>query len=158
MMKNHLTIAGHFVQRHMYDKLRQTFYRLLRPLMQTLLSGTAQVVPNSPKYYHMRTMHRLPANRSLEHIAMNAFRRYPKTVQSNQYICVMIGRYYKQKRAVATSGTSAMHVANLSMAHWPIPYGMQTYLITDSETQIVSKSFGNSVRTTRNQTPRNYSV
>lgn len=84
---------------------------------------------------HKRPLQRFPASGSLDFIAMDTLESLPKTNQGNQYVRVMTGRYSNLTRAIPMSKTPFTNMANIFLDHSIDPFGLFTYLLTDSGSQ-----------------------
>lgn len=96
---------------------------------------------NNIKYCQKRIMPLFPASGAFNFAAMDIVEPFPQTAQGGQYIFVISDRYYKLAGAVTTSKKTATYVWSVIVDHWRVPSGSPTYLLTDSETQFVSKFF-----------------
>lgn len=64
-----------------------------------------------------------------------------KTNDGNQLLTVVIHRYLKLTSASLTAKTVAAQVATIFLDNWLMPYGRQSYLLTDNGQKFVEKLF-----------------
>lgn len=51
------------------------------------------------------------------------------------------GSIFKTDRGISVSETSSMHMANIFLDHWTVPFSILTYLLTENGPQFESKFF-----------------
>lgn len=96
---------------------------------------------NNQKYRRRCNMHLFLASCPFQLTAMDIVGPVPKTASSNPLIPVTENCYFKLRRAVPTSKTTATYAVISFLYQWLILYGISTYLLTDKGIQFVSKLF-----------------
>lgn len=79
----------------------------------------------------------------LELVTMEIVRPLPKTTNCHQLVIIITDRLSKLIGVVPTPKTDMKHIKNIFYDNWNVPYRIPTYLLTDNETQFVSKDFEN---------------
>lgn len=96
---------------------------------------------NRHRYRHKRPFQLFHTSGPLDFVARAILGLLPKTTSGDQYVVVVTDRYSNITRAIFSSETTSVHIANIILDHWIIPSGISSFLLTDNGSQFASKLF-----------------
>lgn len=141
-LAHYLPIAGHPVQRGMYDTHRRDFFW---PHMANNVQEAIAYCSTCAKEWNripwQETSTAVSGVRSVQICRNGHSRTASEDTTVNQYIFVITDRYSKHTRAVPTSKSSSTHMANLFPHHWIVvrrTFDIPGYLVAYNGPQSVS--------------------
>lgn len=142
MVSPHPLVAEHSDQQQMYDALRRNS---LWPHIAGYGKHIVSIYP-SYKINDLNSCHRpepqfFPASASLDFVATDIVGLFSEKMKELQYNLVISDRYSKLIRAILAPRTTDTPIAKIIINYWLLPYGILTYILINSGTQIISNCF-----------------
>lgn len=136
------SIAEHTGRHRVVDMLRRKFLglQIVKDVFQTVAKCVG--CKKDERWFKLEGHPQLfSAIEPLESVSTKAVWPLSRTTQGNQFFVVITDNYSKLMRAIQTSKTSSMHIANVFLKHWIVSCGTTRYLLVDDGHQFVSSFF-----------------
>lgn len=139
-LPHHFQIAEHpFKSRTYYTRRSEYHWLHMAADVKRIVSKSQSCVQNNQKYHPKRKLQVLPGTELLRFVENCSTQLFPKPAKNNQYTLVVTNRYSRMTRAIPTSRSTSMRIANIFFTHWFARYGIPTYLLTNDGVQLAGK-------------------